>query len=245
MQTPYSPTSFQSPSPYSQQFAGQAQPLSTGYHPQSQIQAQYTGYPAQQTSYGYQQQQQQPQQTGYAYPQQAQQPHHQQLLAQFDPYANLGQHLPPSTATTGAAGSPAHAHAHAQGTQHPRIFIRTHKAELEAWDPQTWMQIQGSFDALKAAWETRKLTAEAQVHALGGTVGAPSASGYFGNVGGMSAYGAYGGAAAYSGGVYQTPQAQEIDRLNAVPVLSSSVSPSSSVRLSLMPRSRSFLFACS
>jgi hypothetical protein len=218
MQTPYSPTSFQSPSPYGQQFVGQVQPLSIGY-PQSQIQAQYTGYPAQQTSYGYQQ----PQQTGYAYPQQApQQQHHQQLLAQFDPYANLGQHHPPSTATTGAAGSPAHApaHAHAQGTQHPRIFIRTHKTELEAWDPQTWMQMQGSFDALKAAWETRKLTAEAQVHALGGTVGAPSASGYFGNAGGMGAYGAYGGAAAYSGGVYQTPQAQEVDRLNVVPVSS-------------------------
>jgi hypothetical protein len=92
------------------------------------------------------------------------------------------------------------------------VFIQTHKAELEAWDPATWRQVQNVFEALKISWETRKRAAESQVRALGGTVGAPpsgaSATGFFSGPG----YGAYG---AYGGG-YQTPQAQEIDRLNTV-----------------------------
>jgi len=169
-----------------------------------QMQGQYTDYPSQQTtSYSYQH----PQQTGYGYPPLQQQ---QQLLAQFDPYANLGQQLsPPASSasltpiTNGAVGAPP------PGVQHPRVFIHSHKAELEAWDPPTWRQVQSVFEALKSAWETRKRAAEAQVRALGGTVGAPpssaSAPGFFSG----AAYGAYGGG-------YQTPQAQEIDRLNAL-----------------------------
>ncbi|KAI0001500.1 hypothetical protein BJV74DRAFT_794126 [Russula compacta] len=212
-QSPYSPTSFQSPSPYGQQLLGQVNSLATGY-PQTQMQAQYTGYPTQQpqqASYSYQQ----PQQTGYGYPQHQQQ---QQLLAQFDPYANLGQFSPTGSGaatvtssvpiTNGAAiGS----QPPALGVQHPRSFIHTHKAELEAWDAPTWRQAQSAFEALKAAWESRKRTAEAQVRALGGTVGAPPSSnaGFFGGAG-MGAYGMYGG------GGYQTPQALEIDRLNAL-----------------------------
>jgi hypothetical protein len=217
LQPPYSPTSYQSsPSPYGQQFVGQVNPSTTGY-PQSQMQAQYTGYPSQQPSgYSYQQQQQQqPQQPSYGYPPQ-QQHYQQQLLAQFDPYTNLGQQLlsptgsaatPTATtgALTGASGLP-------PGVQHPRTFIHSHKTELEAWDPQTWKQVQSSFEALKVAWEARKRAAESQVRALGGTVGAP-ATGFFG-----SSIGAYG---AYGGGVYQPPQSQEIDRLNAVPSPSS------------------------
>jgi len=225
LQTPYSQTGFQSPSPYSQQYVGQVNSLVTGYPQQPQLQSQYTGYPIQQAaSYGYQQQQQQQQPTSYGYPQQQQQ--QRQLLAQFDPYANFSQQLSPPQAGatltptssassslgigtgTGAVGSPP------PGMQHPRIFIHAHKAELEAWDPPTWRQVQSTFESLKGAWETRKRAAEAQVRALGGTVGAPpgtAANGFFGaaSVGAMSAgYGAY--------GVYQTPQAQEIDRLNAL-----------------------------
>jgi hypothetical protein len=94
------------------------------------------------------------------------------------------------------------------GVQHPRAFVQSHKPELEAWDPTTWKQIQNSFEALKTAWELRKRTAESQVRAFGGTVGVSSAaSGFFG--GGAGAYGGYGGG-------YMTPQAQEIDRFNAV-----------------------------
>jgi hypothetical protein len=214
-QPPYSPTSYQSsPSPYGQQFVGQVNPPTTGY-PQSQMQTQYTGYPSQQAaSYGYQQQQpqpqpQQPQQSSYGYlPQQQQQ---QQLLAQFDPYANLGQHpLSPaggSVSSSGGGGAVAGASGPQPGVQHPRQFIQSHKAELEAWDPPTWKQVQNSFEALKVAWEARKRAAEMQVRALGGTVGAP-ATGFFG--GSMGAYGAYGA------GAYQNPQAQKIDRLNEV-----------------------------
>jgi hypothetical protein len=97
------------------------------------------------------------------------------------------------------------------GPTSPRTFIHSHKTELEAWDPQTWKQVQSSFEALKVAWEARKRAAESQVRALGGTVGAPAAPAtrFFGSS--MGAFGAYGG------GVYQPPQSQEIDRLNAVP----------------------------
>jgi hypothetical protein len=222
MQAPYPSTNFQSPSTFGQQqFVGQVNPVATGY-PQSQLQGQYADYPTQQAaaSYGYQQQAQQ-QQSGYGgYPPQQQQ--QQQLLAQFDPYVNLGHLSSPGSGqgsssaaspsmvpiTNGAIGSPP------PGVQHPRMFIQTHKVELEAWDPPTWKQVQNVFEALKTAWETRKRAAETQVRALGGTVGAPPSSGSAaaGFFGGGAAYGAYG---AYGGG-YHTPQAQEIDRLNSV-----------------------------
>ena len=240
-QTPYSPPAgYQSPaqpSQLGQQFASQVSPLATGYpQGQMQAQAQYTGYPTQQ-AYGYQQQQpQQPAYGGYLSHHQQQQ---QQLLAQFDPYANFGQLSSPNTGTSsipgafppnGAMVSSTQAQQQQQqqsqqppGVQHPRTFIHTHKAELEAWDPPTWKQVQSSFETLKAAWETRKRAAETQVRALGGTVGAaPASTGFFGGAGGgYGGYGTYGG-----GGVYQTPQAQEIDRLNAVRIVVSSASSS-------------------
>ena len=211
-QAPYSPPNFQSSGSFGQQFVGPVNPLATGY-PQLQMQGQYSDYPTQQAAASYSYQQPQPT-GGYGYPpQQQQQQQQQQLLAQFDPYANFGQPLspPPGSSagssmvpiTNGAVGAPP------PGVQHPRVFIHTHKAELEAWDPPTWRQVQSVFEALKTAWETRKRAAEAQVRALGGTVGAPpsgaSGTGFFGG-----AYGAYGGG-------YPTPQAQEVDRLNAVP----------------------------
>jgi hypothetical protein len=220
MQAPYPSTNFQSsPGTFGQQhFVGQVNPVPTGYSSSQLHPSQYPDYPTQQASasYGYQQQPQ----PGYGgYPQQQQQ-QQQQLLAQFDPYVNLGQQLSSPgpgagsasmvpTITNGAAGSPP------PGVQHPRMFIQTHKVELEAWDPPTWKQVQNVFETLKTAWETRKRAAEIQVRALGGTVGAPpsssgsAAAGFFSGGGaGYGAYGAYGG--------YQTPQAQEIDRLNSV-----------------------------
>jgi hypothetical protein len=225
MQAPYPSANFQSPGTFGQQqFVGQVNPLATGY-PQSQLQGQYSDYPTQQqaatASYGYQQQPQ-PQQAGYGGgypPQQQQQPHQQQqLLAQFDPYGNLGQlSLPgpgPGPGSASAASAGAVVGSPLPGVQHPRMFIHTHKVELEAWDPPTWRQVQIVFEALKTAWETRKRVAETQVRALGGTVGAPSSgsatAGFFGGGAGYGAYGAYGG------GGYQTPQGQEIDRLNSV-----------------------------
>ena len=197
---PYPPASYQTTS-FGQQLVGQVDTLATGY-PQPQVQA-YTGYPTQQTGYGYQQ----PQQTGYGYPQQQQQ--QQQLLAQFDPYTNLGQLSPMTRAsaptTSGVVGSPP------PGVQHPRTFIHSHKAELEAWDPTAWKQVQNTFESLKMAWEMRKRTAESQVRAFGGVPGtaATGVGASAGLFGGVSGYGGYGGG-------YPTPQAQEIDRLNAV-----------------------------
>ena len=70
--------------------------------------------------------------------------------------------------------------------------------------------MQNTFESLKMAWEIRKRTAESQVRALGGVPGAPAAGAGAGFFGGGGGYGGYGG------GGYQTPQAQEVDRLNAV-----------------------------
>lgn len=237
VQAPYPSTNFQSPGTFGQQqqFAsqGQVNPLATGYpQSQSQLQGQYSDYPTQQqatASYGYQQQSQ-PQQTGYGAGYPAQQPQHQQqqLLAQFDPYVNMGQLSSPGPGQgqgqgasiangSGAVGSPP------PGVQHPRMFIQTHKVELEAWDPPTWKQVQNVFEALKIAWDARKRAAETQVRALGGTVGASGSAtaGFFGGGSTAAGYGAYG---AYGGG-YQTPQAQEIDRLNSVLAYFAVISP--------------------
>ncbi|KAH9068332.1 hypothetical protein EDB83DRAFT_2375854 [Lactarius deliciosus] len=189
VQAQYPPTGYQ-PSSFGQQ-------LSAGY-PQPHMQAQYTGYPTQQSEYGYQQ----PQQTGYDYPYQQQQHQQQQLLSQFDPYSNLGQHSPSPTTRTSAPTASGIAGSPPPGIQHPRTFIHSHKSELEAWDPPTWRQVQNTFESLKVAWEARKRTAESHVRALG-AAGAGAGAGFFGG-----ASGAYGG--------YQTPQSQEIDRLNAL-----------------------------
>ncbi|KAH9002900.1 hypothetical protein EDB86DRAFT_3039935 [Lactarius hatsudake] len=203
------------PPPPQQQYHSQVQPqypsagyqpssfgqqLSAGY-PQPHMQAQYTGYPPQ-PEYGYQQ----PQQTGYGYPhQQQQQQQQQQLLSQFDPYSNVGQLSPSPTTRTSAPTASGIAGSPPPGVQHPRTFIHSHKSELEAWDPPTWRQVQNTFESLKVAWEARKRTAESHVRALG-AAGAGAGAGFFGGASG--GYGAYGG--------YQTPQSQEIDRLNAL-----------------------------
>lgn len=42
------------------------------------------------------------------------------------------------------------------GEPHPKDFIRTHKAAIEAWDQSTWRQWIASFEALMRAWDQRK-----------------------------------------------------------------------------------------
>ncbi|KAH9178270.1 hypothetical protein EDB89DRAFT_2111876 [Lactarius sanguifluus] len=183
------------PPQFGQQFVGQVDTLSAGY-PQPHMQAQYT-------EYGYQQAP--TNRLWLSAPTQQQQQHQQQLLSQFDPYSNPGQLSPSPTTRTSAPTASGIAGSPPPGIQHPRTFIRSHKSELEAWDPPTWRQVQSTFESLKVAWEARKRTAESHVRALG-AAGAGAGAGFFGGASG--AYGAYGG--------YQTPQSQEIDRLNAL-----------------------------
>ncbi|EDR08511.1 uncharacterized protein LACBIDRAFT_327003 [Laccaria bicolor S238N-H82] len=132
------------------------------------------------TSYGYlngqqQQQQQQPQSGYYPAPQQQLQPNNQGYLAQFDPYGPLaqgwegasqsqtqqpsGSHI--STPLAGGGGGLS-----ASGDPHPRDYIRTHKAEIESWDSYAWKQLINTFEALKKAWESRKMELAGRVEQL-------------------------------------------------------------------------------
>lgn len=43
-----------------------------------------------------------------------------------------------------------------KGDSHPRDYIRTHKAEIEAWNNYAWKQLFNTFEAMKDAWGTRK-----------------------------------------------------------------------------------------
>lgn len=142
-----------------------------GFQPGSafgqQMQGQLTGYPgAAGVGMGYQQ-------TGWGGPQQQQQQALPSILSQFDPYAQLGalQNAPPSSApghtrTLSAGGGGGQQGTGPGGYQHPREFVRTHKAELEAWDAYAWKQLLNAFDALKDAWQRRKQEAEAQARNL-------------------------------------------------------------------------------
>ncbi|KAF8071971.1 hypothetical protein FPV67DRAFT_909434 [Lyophyllum atratum] len=195
-----SPTGYQQQAPgmYQQpSYQMQQQPqLSPGYAPSSGYMSpglspgmapQQTGMPFQPTSsfgqqlsasisgssYGYLQGQNgQPQQQGY-------QPVQQQLqspsyIAQFDPYASIGQgwagEAQPQTQThnmqgpmSGAPTSPSFS---SSGNPHPREYIRTHKAEIEAWDTYAWKQLFGAFDALKESWEGRTKELEQKISQL-------------------------------------------------------------------------------
>ncbi|KAI0049753.1 hypothetical protein FA95DRAFT_1588044 [Auriscalpium vulgare] len=209
-QPPYSPGGFQPSTSFGQQLVGQVNALNTGYPQQQQQQQQYTGYPQQYANGG-----------GFmaaqptGYPQQQQPYAGNSALAQFDPYANLAQlNAPPPQAQGGGGGYGAGGGGF---PEHPRGFIQTHKAELEAWDPTTWKQALNTFDALKAAWETRRRAAESRVRALGGQPGAAASGGGFFGGGQQQGYGGYGGGYGQQGyGGYQTPQQQEVDRLNVV-----------------------------
>ncbi|KAH9849707.1 hypothetical protein C2E23DRAFT_838126, partial [Lenzites betulinus] len=144
---------FQPSSSFGQQLVGHVNGA-YGAPPQQQ---QYAGYPTSpQYGPGYQQ----------TYPgQQPQQQQQQQYLSEFDPY-NQNQGYGQQAGTPGGGGAPGAQYGVQR--QHPREFVQSHKAELEAWDPYTWKQAQNSFEDLKGAWEARKTEVEARLRAMGG-----------------------------------------------------------------------------
>ncbi|KAJ3864107.1 hypothetical protein EV359DRAFT_41713 [Lentinula novae-zelandiae] len=89
-------------------------------------------------------------------------------IAQFDPYSLIGgqggnsssaQHQPPSFQSPTSPISPTTSittSRSASGAIHPREYIKTHKAEVESWDPYAWKQLLNAFDDLKEAWASRK-----------------------------------------------------------------------------------------
>jgi len=125
----------------------------------------YGGYHQQQ-----QQQQQYPQMTSYGLPSQ---------LSQFDPLGSLEpqqqqQQQPTQTyAPNGALNTPNYASnpATSPSTQtaraedHPRAWIRSHRQELESWDPVSWKQALARFDELQSHWERRRQEVQVRVEA--------------------------------------------------------------------------------
>lgn len=136
-------------------------------NPSTQMQQQSTGYhPAQQ----------QLQNPGY--------------ISQFDPYSALGRgwgettstttittgisptvtsnHSGPSSSTAyfNPALSPRPTSLSSSGDQHPREYIRLHKASIESWDTFTWKTFLSLFDRLKSAWENRKFELQGRVGVL-------------------------------------------------------------------------------
>ena len=140
------------------------------------------------TSYGYLQGQAQPQQTEYnPVQQQLQSPTY---IAQFDPYAPIAQGWDglgqpqsqgqtPST-TSGYSTSPSSTSP--SGDLHPRVYIRNHKLELEAWDSYAWKQLLNSFDALKNSWDGRTKDLESQVAQLQQQLAYNGGGYYFGQI---------------------------------------------------------------
>ncbi|KAG5644387.1 hypothetical protein DXG03_008615 [Asterophora parasitica] len=123
------------------------------------------------TSYGYLQgqsgQQAQQQQQYHPVQQQLQSPSY---VAQFDPYASIGNgwngevqsqnQMQQNNAAAGGLLSSPSTSTSPSGNPHPREYLRTHKSEIEAWDTFAWKQLLNAFDALKEAWEgrTKELT---------------------------------------------------------------------------------------
>ena len=168
-------------------------PQATGYYPSPQQQQpqqqQYTPQPFQPSSSFGQQLAPQINPTGsygYLYGQQQNQqpmsPVQQQLqsysnVAQFDPYASIGQGLwdgPPQQQQQqqqyqqqAMSPAPSTTPGTFNGSEHPREFVRTHKAQLERWDSYTWKQLLSSFDALKQSWESRRVQMDGKVNELG------------------------------------------------------------------------------
>jgi len=112
-------------------------------------------------------------------------------LREFDPYtpSSLGA---PQQSQYGQAPSPYAQSPYAQSPQpyaapaqtrpstsgrrpedHPREWIRAHKAELEIWDPVSWNQALAAFDALAHEWELRKTDADMRVRAAAQGMMAP------------------------------------------------------------------------
>lgn len=92
-------------------------------------------------------------------------------IAQLDPYASIGQAgwdggAPSSSSTAPQQQSQSSIPTTSpgpSGQQHPREYIRTHKAEIEAWDTYAWKQFIGTFDTVKDAWATRKRELEQNI----------------------------------------------------------------------------------
>jgi hypothetical protein len=154
----------------------QIQPQSSGY-PAQYPNSYQTGYPAQQqpqiqynTGYPVQQQQQQQYntglQSGYGQQQLQPQPPGYQDVAQFDPYGPVAQGWGDTQAPNqnqSQTSSSVNSSTTYNGHLHPREFIRTHKAELEIWDPYAWKQALNAFSALKDAWAARKRDVEGRI----------------------------------------------------------------------------------
>jgi hypothetical protein len=97
-------------------------------------------------------------------------------IAQFDPYASIGQgwegQTQPQTQTQnqgqGQGQGPNSFSIAPQNSSgpHPRDYIRAHKAELEVWDAYAWKQLMNTFDTLKGAWDVRKTELEGKVAQL-------------------------------------------------------------------------------
>ena len=102
-------------------------------------------------------------------------------IAQFDPYASIGQgwdgqnqqgqgqsqsqsqllsvsptrssfSSPISTSTPTSTSTNPTSSNPTSSNPHPRDYLRSHKAELESWDTYAWKQLFNCFDALKDAW---------------------------------------------------------------------------------------------
>ncbi|KIY43984.1 hypothetical protein FISHEDRAFT_77904 [Fistulina hepatica ATCC 64428] len=114
-----------------------------------------------------------PSQTALAYRPAQEQLQNPGYVAQFDPYAATGNgwdsqpqgtqsSIPssnqpfPFTTTSPIQTSPTGTTTSPTGEPHPRAYIRSHRAEIEAWDPYSWKQFMNTFDALKSAWNSRK-----------------------------------------------------------------------------------------
>ncbi|KAJ7756389.1 hypothetical protein DFH07DRAFT_820384 [Mycena maculata] len=188
-----SPMGQQQP-PFQQQASPQYNPgyfPQQGFAPQSQSQFQPTSSFGQQlagpvngSSYGYLQGQNMAPSPGGYNPVQQQLQQNPGYIAQFDPYANLGQlgsaqpqQQPPQLQQPQMQGQPSNlsqapsspggffggTSTSPTGQVHPREYIRMHKAEVESWDTYAWKQLLSGFDALKESWETRKKEIEGNI----------------------------------------------------------------------------------
>jgi hypothetical protein len=171
------PTGVQAQPGVYQQSSFQPQSYNTGSIPQQFLGAQQPSQPFQPTSSFGQQLSVQLSGSSYGYlhgqntgmPQTEYNPVQQQLqnnpgyTPQFDPYASIGQGWDGQTQNQNQnqnqihpLQSPTQSTFSSSGNQHPREYIRTHKAEIESWDTYAWKQLLGAFDALKDSWEARK-----------------------------------------------------------------------------------------
>lgn len=122
---------------------------------------------------------------GPSTPQTAYNPVQQQLqnptysaVAQLDPYSSLGQwnsNNPPSAPQQQSSSfvtsptsptSPITTSRSATGAIHPREYIKSHKAEIESWDPYAWKQFLNVYDELKEAWAVRKKEVDGRAQQL-------------------------------------------------------------------------------